>query len=110
MRLVEQELLTLPEQLISPPIFNGVRVTRSLGLCICFVDRCLSFCTFSFGHFVLLRYTDSDYPFGIFKLFIKLIVVLFSAKEVQTIILTLFIELFDTKDKWILLFYETYYG
>ena len=44
-----------------------------------FVDRCLSFCTFSFflSFFlvlsVLLRYTDSDYPFGIFKLFSSLI-------------------------------------
>jgi hypothetical protein len=26
---------------------------------VCFVDRCLSFCTFSLGHCVL-RYTDSD--------------------------------------------------
>jgi hypothetical protein len=26
------------------PGFSGVRVTRSLVLCICFVDRCLSFC------------------------------------------------------------------
>ena len=32
------------------PVFSGVRVTRSLVLCICFVDRCfVSFCTFSFG-------------------------------------------------------------
>jgi hypothetical protein len=30
----------------------GVRVTRSLVLYVCFVDRCLSFCTFSFGHCV----------------------------------------------------------
>jgi hypothetical protein len=30
--------------------FIGVRVTRSLVLCACFVDRCLFFCTFSFGH------------------------------------------------------------
>ena len=37
-------------------------------LCVCFIDRCLSFCPFSFGHCVLLRFTDSDYPFGIFKL------------------------------------------
>ena len=51
--LVEQELLTLPEHLSSPPVFNGVRVTRSLGLCVYFVDRCLSFCTFSFGHCVV---------------------------------------------------------
>jgi hypothetical protein len=68
--LVEQELLILPEQLSSRPVFSGVRVTRSLVLYICFVDRCLSFCTFSYGTMlsVLLRYTDSDYPFGIFKL------------------------------------------
>jgi hypothetical protein len=33
--------------------FSGVRVTRSLVLCVCFVDRCLSFCTFSFGHCVV---------------------------------------------------------
>ena len=47
--LVEQELHTLPEDLRSPPVFSGVRVTRSLVLYVCFVDRCLSFCTFSFG-------------------------------------------------------------
>ena len=87
--LVEQELITLPGHLSSPLNFSGVRVTRSLVLCVCFVDRCLSFCPFSFGHCVvcsssiyrfwlplwyllvivlsvLLRYTDSDYLFGIF--------------------------------------------
>jgi hypothetical protein len=37
----------------SLPVFSGVRVTRSLVLCVCFVDRCLSFCTFSFGHCVV---------------------------------------------------------
>jgi len=26
-----------------PPVFSGIRVTRSLVLCVCFVDRCLSF-------------------------------------------------------------------
>jgi hypothetical protein len=51
--LVEQELLTLPEHLSSHPVCNGVRVTRSLVLCVYFVDRCLSFCTFSFGHCVV---------------------------------------------------------
>jgi hypothetical protein len=44
-----QKLLTLPGHLSSPPVFNGVRVTRSLVLCVCFVDRCLSFCPFSFS-------------------------------------------------------------
>jgi hypothetical protein len=51
--LVEQELLTLPEHQSSPAVFSGVRVTRYLVLCVCFVDRCLSFCTFSFGHCVV---------------------------------------------------------
>ena len=51
--LVEQELLTLPEHLSSPPVFSGVRVTRSLVLYVCFVDRCLSFCSLSFGHCVV---------------------------------------------------------
>jgi len=35
------------------PVFSGVRVTRSLVLCVCFVDRCLALCTFSFGHCVV---------------------------------------------------------
>ena len=48
--LVEQELLTHPEHLSSLPVFSGVRVTRYLVLYVCFADRCLSFCTFSFGH------------------------------------------------------------
>ena len=38
-----KELLTLPEHLHSPPVYNGVRVTQSLALCVCFVDCCLSF-------------------------------------------------------------------
>jgi hypothetical protein len=50
---VDQELLTLPEHLSSPPVFSGVHVTRSLVWYVCFVDRCLSFCTFSFGHYVV---------------------------------------------------------
>ena len=64
--LVELELLTHPEHLSSPPFFIGVRVTRSIVSCVCFVDRCLSFCTYSFGHCVVCSssiYTDSDYPF-----------------------------------------------
>ena len=40
---MEQELLTLPEHMSLPPVFSGVRVTRSLVLYVCFVDRCLSF-------------------------------------------------------------------
>ena len=53
--LVEQELPTLPEHLSSPPVFSGIRLTRSLVLyvLVCFVDCCLSSCTFSFGHYVV---------------------------------------------------------
>ena len=36
-----------------PPGFSGVRVTQSLVLYVGFVDCCLSFCTFSFGHCVV---------------------------------------------------------
>ena len=51
-------------------VFSGVRVNQTLVLCVCFVDRCLSFYPFSFGHCVVCSsITDSDYPFGIFKLF-----------------------------------------
>jgi hypothetical protein len=107
--LVEQEPPTLPEHLSSPPVFSGVRVTRSLILyvfcwslfvflyiffwslcCLFFFDiRILITLVVSFGHCVvcsssiygfwlplwyllvivlsvLLRYTDSDYPCGIF--------------------------------------------
>jgi hypothetical protein len=32
--LVEQELLTLPEHLSSPPVLNGVHVFRALVLCV----------------------------------------------------------------------------
>ena len=42
------------DYLSSPPVFSGVRVIRSLAqLCVCFVDRCLSFCTCSFDHCVV---------------------------------------------------------
>jgi hypothetical protein len=71
--LVEQELLTLLEHLNSPPVFSGVRVTRSLVLYVCFVDRCLSFYTFSFSHRVVCSSSIYGFwlpPFGIFKLFL----------------------------------------
>ena len=44
-----QKLLILPEHMSSPTVFSGVRITHALVLCVCFADRCLSFCTFSFG-------------------------------------------------------------
>ena len=50
---VKQELLTILEHPSSPPVLSGVHVTRSLVLCVCFIDRCLSCCTFSFDHCVV---------------------------------------------------------
>jgi hypothetical protein len=64
--LENQELSTLLEHMSSPPVFSGIRITRSLVLCVCFVDSCLSFCPFSFGHCFVC---PSDYPFALFKLF-----------------------------------------
>jgi len=51
-------MLTLPEHLSSSPVFSGVRVTRSLVLYVCFVDRCLSFCTFFFWSLCCLLFFD----------------------------------------------------
>ena len=76
MSYVEQELLTLPEQLSSIRCFSGVRVARYLIICIVF---CKSLFVCPFVPFlltivlsVLLRITTSDYLFGIFKLSIDM--------------------------------------
>ena len=53
MFLVEQELFTLPEHLSSIPGFFAGFVSLSLAIVLS-----------------VLRFTDSDYPFGIFKLFL----------------------------------------
>jgi hypothetical protein len=58
----------LPEHLISSPSSSGVRVNRSVVLCVCFVDRCLSFCTFSFGHCVVC---SSTYGFWLPLLYLQ---------------------------------------
>ena len=59
--LVAQELITLPEHMSSPPGFSGFPFTRSLVLFVCFVDRCLSFCTFSVGHCVVCSSSIYDF-------------------------------------------------
>jgi hypothetical protein len=49
---------------------NRDRVTRSLVLCVCFVDSVCPFGLFllTIVFSVLLRYAASDCPFGMFKL------------------------------------------
>ena len=66
-------MLNFPEHPSSPPGFSVVCATRTLVLCVCLGDRCLSFCPFSVSHCVVCPalLTDSDYPFGIFKLFVQ---------------------------------------
>jgi hypothetical protein len=43
--------------------FQNADVTRSFVVCVCFVGRCLSFCTFSFCYCVV--WFSSIYAFGI---------------------------------------------
>ena len=40
---------------------GGVRVTRSLVLCVCFIDGFLSYCPFSFGHCVVCSSSISGF-------------------------------------------------
>jgi hypothetical protein len=47
---------------------SGVRVTRSLVLCVIF---CRSFFVLLAIVLFVLRFTDSDYPIGIFKIFLS---------------------------------------
>ena len=56
-----------------------VRFDDNGGIGVCFVVRCLSFCIFLLAivFSVLLRYTDSDYSFGIFKLLLPITVYTF---------------------------------
>jgi hypothetical protein len=52
-------------------IFSGVRVTRSLALCVCFIDRVCIVVLFLLTIVLsVLRCTDSDYRFDIFNLFL----------------------------------------
>ena len=63
MPLTEQELLIIPEHLRSSSVFSGVRVIRSLAICVCFVNRFYPFVFFLLAIVlsVLLRYVDFDY-------------------------------------------------
>ena len=65
-----------------------------------FFYRCLSFCSFSFSHClaVPLRYTESDCPFGVFKLFFQ------QKVGIKTVLLFLptcsFIRMRETSYRW----------
>ena len=64
-------------------------------LYVCFVYRCLSFCVFPFGHCIFWSSSIySDYPVGIFKLFLALPLSTTPGKWT--------LPLFSTPGKWIL--------
>ena len=67
---VEQELMTLPEHLSSHPVFGGVRVARFLVFCVMFCRSLFVLFRVAIELSVCLRFTDTDYPFGIFNFFI----------------------------------------
>ena len=68
---VKQELPTLPEHLSSPRFLVRFVLFDLLFYVWCFVDRCLSFCPFSFGHCVACHSSVSGCPpLGVFKLFL----------------------------------------
>ena len=51
-QIMKIESDTWRAHIIKSKVAYAVRVTRSLVLWVCFVGRCLSFCVFSFGHYV----------------------------------------------------------
>ena len=70
--LVDKELQTLPKHLSSPPVVSGVVfLTLQFYMYVFQIVVCL-FVLFLLliVSSVLLQYTDSDYLFGIFKLFL----------------------------------------
>ena len=63
MPLEEQELLTLPKHMSSPPGFSGVHDTKSLVLCVVFSWSLFVLLFFFFRSFycVFFYFTDSDH-------------------------------------------------
>jgi len=63
--LLKEVKYFIQEHLSSLAVFSGVRVTRSLVLCVCFVDRCLSFCPlcclfFFYLHILITPFVSSN--------------------------------------------------
>jgi hypothetical protein len=62
---VEQEVLTLLEHLNLLPVISSVRVAQSLVFCVMFGRSLLVLLAIVLS--VLLPFSTSDYPFGIFN-------------------------------------------
>ena len=98
--LVEQELLALPEHLSSPPGFSGVHVAKFLVFCVLFCRSLFFLCPFFLCHCSLcvlcFSASQSEYPFGIFKLFLSLPTTHLKVK--QNLAFSVFLDLFV--DNW----------
>jgi hypothetical protein len=72
-QVVEQGLLTFPENMSSTLVFSGIRVARSLIFYVMFCRSLFVLCLFFLWSLCCLccRCTDSDYLFGKFKLFLN---------------------------------------
>jgi hypothetical protein len=66
--LLDEELLTVLEHLV----LSGVCVTRSLVLCVMFCRYLFVLFLLTIVLSVLLRFMDSNYPFGSIKLFLNM--------------------------------------
>ena len=66
---LEQDLLTLPEQMTSPQVFGGVRVAKSLVIYVVSSLYFFSVCLFIFSHGVVSLFSsyEFDSPSGIFR-------------------------------------------
>ena len=85
------ETFTLPEHTTSSPDISGVCGVRSAVLCVVFCRSLFVLVLFllTIVLSVLLRFVDSDYPFGIFKFFLHLKMIfrllVFFSKGIQCI-------------------------
>ena len=95
---MDKELLTFPEHLSAPPVFSGVRVARSLALCVCLVDRCLSFCPFSLGHCVV--WSSSIDGFGLPLWYLQALLNILACQS------DTFLELLNARSNLLLLNYD----
>jgi len=71
-RSLHNNVETLPEHLSSSPVFSALRVAQSLVFCVVFCRSMIVLSIFAIVLSVILRFTASDYPFGIFNLLYRL--------------------------------------
>jgi len=67
--LVGQEMLTLPEHLSSHPVFSGIHVAQILVICGVFYRSLFVLFVLAIVLSVLLKFTDSAYPYWYLETF-----------------------------------------